>query len=277
MTGPDPVATLIRDVAQRIILTRFRSLTADQIIEKTPGELVTIADREAEQALSEGLRRIDPDAAIIGEEAVAADPSVLDAVGDARVWIIDPIDGTAHFAAGRSPFGVMIALAEHGRVKAAWIFDPVLGRMCHARRGAGAFIDGVRVRTPAPVSGRPTAALATYFFPEASRAAIERHAATVLDLVPAPRCAAEQYPRLCLGANHVGFFLRTLPWDHAAGSLLLEEAGGCARRWDGTDYRLDDGKTGLLLASDAATWDLAHATLFAEPTGLDPAAPPPLA
>ena len=277
MTETDPVAALIRDVAERIILPRFRNLATDQIIEKAPGDLVTIADREAEQALSEGLRRIDGTAAVIGEEAAAADPSVLDAVGGARVWIIDPIDGTEHFAAGRSPFGVMVALAEHGRVEAAWIYDPVRGRMCHARRGGGAFIDGVPVTIRTPPNTRPIATLATKFFPAPLRETVEAQAATAFDLVPFPRCAAEHYPTLCLGGNQVGFFLRTLPWDHAAGSLLLEEAGGCVRRWDGAAYRLDDGKTGLLLACDAATWDLAHATLFAEQTGLDPNAPPPLA
>lgn len=277
MTEADPVATLIRDVAERIILPRFRNLAADQIIEKAPGDLVTIADREAEQALSEGLRRIDATAAVIGEEAAAADASVLDAVGGARVWIIDPIDGTEHFAAGRSPFGVMVALAEHGRVEEAWIYDPVRGRMCHARRGGGTLIDGVPVTIRTPENTKPIAALATKFFPAPLREKVEAHAATTFDLVSVPRCAAEQYATLCLGGNQVGFFLRTLPWDHAAGSLLLEEAGGCVRRWDGSPYRLDDGKTGLLLACDAATWDLAHATLFAEPTGLDPNAPPPLA
>jgi fructose-1,6-bisphosphatase/inositol monophosphatase family enzyme len=278
MTMPSrhPVETLIRTVAAQIILPRFRNLADDQIVEKAPGDPVTIADREAEEALSAGLRRIDPAAAVVGEEAAAADGSVLDAVGRARVWIIDPIDGTAHFAAGRGPFGVMIAHAEHGRVMEAWIFDPLQDRMCHARRGAGTVINGARIHVSAFTGDRPVAALATHFMPEALRQSTEREAARVLDLVPVPRCAAEHYPRLCLGTNHVGLYLRTLPWDHAAGALLLEEAGGIVRRWDGTDYRLDDGKTGLLLASDPATWDVAHAAIFSPATGLDPDAPPPI-
>jgi fructose-1,6-bisphosphatase/inositol monophosphatase family enzyme len=74
-------------------------------------------------------------------------------------------------------------------------------------------------------------------------------------LVDLPRCAAEQYPRLGLGENDLVFFNRTQPWDHAAGALFLNEAGGKAARYDGTPYRVDDDKSGLLAASSPAIWD----------------------
>ena len=56
-------------------------------------------------------------------------------------WIVDPLDGTGNFAAGRTPFAIMVALAEGGVVQAGWILDPVTRRMCHAALGGGAFID----------------------------------------------------------------------------------------------------------------------------------------
>ena len=56
----------------------------------------------------------------------------------------------------------------------------------------------------------------------------------------------------------------------AAGTLLLSEAGGTVTRWDGTPYRVDDGKTGILAAADAATWEYANAALFNDRTGLEP-------
>jgi fructose-1,6-bisphosphatase/inositol monophosphatase family enzyme len=78
----DAVSTLIRTVATEIVLPRFRNLSAAEISEKSPGDLVTIADKESEIRLSEGLARILPEARIIGEEAYAADPSVMDGIND---------------------------------------------------------------------------------------------------------------------------------------------------------------------------------------------------
>jgi len=83
-----------------------------------------------------------------------------------------------------------------------------------------------------------------------------RHIAPHYRLVDIPRCAAEQYPRLVLGDNDVSVFERTLPWDHAAGVLFLNEAGGKAARPDGSAYRVDDyDRPGLLGAASPRLWD----------------------
>jgi fructose-1,6-bisphosphatase/inositol monophosphatase family enzyme len=75
-------------------------------------------------------------------------------------------------------------------------------------------------------------------------------------LVDIPRCAAEQYPRLVLGQNDVSIFERTLPWDHAAGVLFLNEAGGKAARPDGSPYRVDDyARPGMIGAATPALWE----------------------
>ena len=103
------VLALMRDVAERIIMPRHRALKATDIIEKADDDLVTIADREAEVALAEGLAKLHPEAAIVGEEAVHADPSVMDRLSG-TCWIIDPIDGTANFASGSGHFGIMIVV-----------------------------------------------------------------------------------------------------------------------------------------------------------------------
>jgi fructose-1,6-bisphosphatase/inositol monophosphatase family enzyme len=74
--------------------------------------------------------------------------------------------------------------------------------------------------------------------------------------VDVPDCAAEQYPRLALGQNDVSIFERTLPRDHAAGALWLNEAGGKCARFDGTPYRVDEWQQkGLLGAASPALWD----------------------
>lgn len=262
------VSALLRTVGETLVMPHFGMLQATDIAEKTPGEIVTRVDREAEMRLAEGLAAWGLDARIVGEEAAAADPTLLDDAGSGLIWFIDPLDGTAHYAAGRAPFGIMVALVEDGVPLGGWIFDPVSQRLCHAIKGAGAWIDDRLVRVPDSRRDRPVAALATQFMPPAMRLTVHEDAAQVFDLVPIPRCAAAHYPRLCLGENDIALFQRTLPWDHAAGALLLTEAGGAVIRWDGSPYRIGDGKAGILAASHPASLDRAAALLLDGRAGL---------
>lgn len=256
------VADLMRQVSADVILPRYRNLAAHEVVEKAANELVTIADRESEDRLSEGLARLLPEAAVIGEEACAADPALLKGLGNGLVWIIDPIDGTGNFAAGRPPFGVMVALAENGEAIAGWILDPLTGRLCHAARGRGASIDGTRTRARESGAALPVAGISTLFINPDRRADLEQRAEGQLDIVAIPRCAAEQYPRIALGVNDLALFNRTLAWDHAAGVLFLNEAGGVATRPDGTPYRVDSDELGLLAAASPAMWERSARILF---------------
>lgn len=265
-----PVEALIRRVAAEAIMPYFRELRGADVTEKTPGELVTIADHKAEEMLVAGLPAILPGSRVIGEEGCAADPSLVSGLGDGLVWVVDPIDGTAHFAAGREPFGVMVALALDGMALAAWIYAPVPDRMHYAVLGQGAFVTvgsgpALRVRASAP-RGRPVAGLATQFMPPALRDSLTGKAAAEFELRAIPRCAAEHYPRLCRGENHIALFQRTLAWDHAAGALLLTEAGGRVTRWDGSPYRFHDTGLGILAATSEHAWNrAARALLLDEP------------
>ncbi|WP_300396531.1 inositol monophosphatase family protein [uncultured Sphingobium sp.] len=258
----EPVVALMRQVARDVVMPRFRNLSADEIAEKAADDFVTIADKESELRLSEGLSAILPEAGIIGEEACAADPAILDRAGEGLNWIIDPIDGTGNFAAGNPPFGIMVALADAGTTLAGWILDPLTGRLCHALLGGGSHIDGQAVRAKESGGDLPVAALAVYFMTAEERADIQRRAEGAFAVVDIPRCAAEQYPRLVLGQNDVSVFARTLPWDHAAGTLFVNEAGGCCQRLDGTPYVIGDLRRGLLGASSPRLWDQAARQLF---------------
>ena len=258
----DAVVSLMRRVAADIVMPRFRNLAADQIEEKAADDMVTIADRESEDALTAGLVPLDPAIRVIGEEAVAADATLVDGIAQGRVWLIDPIDGTNNYASGITPFGIMIALVENGETQAGWILDPVDGRLCHAVRGAGAFVDGARVHCRPKEKARPSAVIATYHLSDEDKAAILDRAGASFSIAPMPRCAAEQYPRLVLGINDIALFQKNLPWDHAAGSLFLREAGGVVRRADGSDYRVDDQRTGMIAAASPALWERAVTALF---------------
>jgi fructose-1,6-bisphosphatase/inositol monophosphatase family enzyme len=256
------VQALIRDVAARIVMPRFRQLDPTQIEEKAPDELVTIADKESEIALTEGLTRMLPGSRVVGEEAFAGDPGLIDGIGDGVVWIVDPIDGTANFAAGETPFGIMVALAVDGVSEAAWLYDPVQDRMCSAGRGQGAFVNGERTYARTSGAAMPIAGLSTKYLPPELREDIERRAEGKMRCVGIPRCAAEQYPRVMLGTNDLALFWRTHVWDHAPGALIVQESGGKVARFDGTPYAISQTGKGLLAAASPAMWDQAAAILI---------------
>jgi len=261
----DAVTTLLKRTAANAIMPRFRQLRRDDVAEKAPGEWVTVADRDSERLLAEGLTAILPSARVIGEESCAADASLLEGLEEGLVWIVDPLDGTANFASGHDPFGIIVALACEGETVAGWLYDPLTDRMCFAARGQGAeaFI-GTQAQ-PLKISAdpeKPVATLATQFMPAALRDQVVAAAEEAFEVRPIPRCAAEHYPRLCLGENHVALFQRTLPWDHAAGALLLTEAGGHVARWDGAPYRFHDGGIGILAASTPKLWERAADVLL---------------
>ena len=263
MNAPiDAVAALMREVAEKTILPRYQSLADSEIVEKAHDDVVTIADRESEAMLAEGLAKILPEAAIVGEEAAHADDAVMDRRGADLCWIIDPLDGTNNFARGKPPFGMIIALAANGETQAGWLWDPLNERLCHAEIGKGAFIDGTRITARPTGEDKPVAAISTVFLNEEQRHQVQRNVAPHFRLVDIPRCAAEQYPRLVLGQNDVSVFARTLPWDHAAGTLFVNEAGGCCQRLDGSPYLVGDMRRGLLGASSPRLWERATQQLF---------------
>ncbi len=245
--------TLLREVSSKVILPRYQKLAEHEVTAKAADDVVTVADQEAEDMLAEGLARIAA-LPVVGEEASFADASVQDRLaGDC--WIVDPLDGTRNFAKGQPPFGILIAMASGGEAHTGWIYDCLSGRFCVAHRGKGAFVDGEKITARPTGDIPPLAAISLIFMDDARREAVK---AAIADYrqVDIPYCAAEQYPRLALGVNDVSIFERTLAWDHAAGVLWLNEAGGKAARFDGSPYRVDEwARKGLIGAATPALWD----------------------
>ena len=249
------VEALMRRACDEAILPHYHSLSYADVANKAPDDVVTVADHASERLLTEGLHAIEPGVPVVGEEAAEADSGVLDALaGDC--WIVDPLDGTNNFAAGKPPFGILVARASGGIAQSGYILDCLTGRFCHAHLGGGAMLDGEPVRARPSGAEPPIAAISLIFLDRAEREAVKRHIAPHYTLVDIPRCAAEQYPRLALGQNDVSLFERTLAWDHAAPALWLNEAGGKVARPDGSAYRVDEPtRTGLIGAASSALWD----------------------
>lgn len=247
MTAVDPqlVTRIIREAAEAEILPRFKNLQASQVREKKPNQLVTEADIEAEKVLSRRLRELLP-GAIVGEEGVEADPSLMSALErPGVVWVIDPVDGTANFAHGNPRFAVVVALVIDGVTVAGWIHDPVPNRTIVARLGQGAWRGDTRLRVSAEV---PLAQMA---------GSVKKRGRVADHVLHVSRrgSAAHDYLDLVTGKLHFAHFRKLMPWDHAAGVLIHAEAGGYGAMMDGSPYvpvLHADGQ--ILLAPGEASW-----------------------
>jgi fructose-1,6-bisphosphatase/inositol monophosphatase family enzyme len=261
----DQVSDLIREVAATEVLPRFRHLGSDDVHQKAPGDVVTIADQEAERALAAGLTALLPGSVVVGEEAVAADPGVLSRVSNSgAVWIVDPVDGTNNFAAGKTPFAVMVALLNNGEPAASWILDVVQDRMTMAEAGSGATIDGVRVktRTDDPGVGAMTGVVARKYLTPELRGLADANAHHFGTVTAGHHCAGYEYPAVATDEQQFALFWRVLPWDHVPGTLILREAGGTVLHLDGSAYHPADSERGLLVAPNDDIWHTARETLF---------------
>lgn len=256
----DFITELTRAVARTEILPRFRRLGPGAVMQKSgPQDLVTAADLAAEAALTAGLQARFPDALVVGEEAVAADQTLRTRMAEAPdAFVIDPVDGTWNFAHGLPCFGVIIARLAFGVPVYGLILDPVSDDWVMAWTGGGAWLvsdDGkrpLRVRDPAPLAWTSGYA-APWFLPPVQRRALS---AVLCDTerVLSLRCAAHEYRMLAQG--HMGYALSAMlhPWDHAAGALIVAEAGGQVRFLDGAPYTAARTTGHLLAAPDPATW-----------------------
>lgn len=264
----DEVTALLREAAATEILPRFGALAEGDVTEKAPGDLVTVADREAERMISAGLRALLPASAVVGEEAVAGRPALLGHLTDAGpVWLVDPVDGTGNFAAGRPPFAVMVALLRGGDPVAGWILDPQADSVVVAEKGAGAYRDGVRISAPTdrpPVADLRGSASVKYFPPPLRAEALAR-AKALGGLLPGYHCAGREYPAVVEGEQDFAVFWRTKPWDHAPGSLLVREAGAVLWHVDGGEYHPADQRPGLMVARTEEIWADVREALFDGP------------
>jgi fructose-1,6-bisphosphatase/inositol monophosphatase family enzyme len=263
----DQIADLIEETARIEIVPRFRQLATTAVFTKSspqdPGDVVTEADQAAEARLGEALRAVLPGASIIGEEAAHADPAIVSLLGQPGIaWLIDPLDGTRNFVAGDERFGIMVALAVNGQTTASWIHLPMTRQTFVAEAGAGARLNGATLRVPlSPAEGSPAGTLYTRYMPATLRAQVEARAAACR-LIPAAGCAALEYTSLALGRKEFVLYHRLHPWDHAAGALLLTEAGGMSRHPDGRLYRPTDQPEPTLLAMDEGRWRAVRTVLF---------------
>ncbi|MFG2786240.1 inositol monophosphatase family protein [Streptomyces sp. NPDC048419] len=251
------VEEAVRKAAAAEIMPRFRSLAAHEVDQKSgPHDLVTDADRLTERYLTDVLGGLLPGSVVVGEEAVHADPQVYEAIqGDAPVWIVDPVDGTRQFVHGDPGFCTLVALARRGVLLASWTYIPASDQLATAVRGQGAFLDGRRLHagSPDPARGLQVATSHPDYTTDAQKRAL---IGLWTDGVASRACgsAGLEYLAVARGELDALAFSWEAAWDHAAGILLVEEAGGAHLTLTGDPFRITGGNAlPFTAARDAAT------------------------
>ena len=223
----DDILELMVEVADRVIRPRFRALSGNDIDEKSPGDYVTVADRESEKLLTAALLARNPGCLVVGEEASYADPSIREGLGVADLaYTVDPVDGTGNFVKGSPDYAVMIAEIRRSEVTRSWIWQPEAGRAYVAERGAGVTCNGepmtrVEAHRPARAGG---ASRVWQCFDSADGFA---------EPVGSNFCAGFDYPQLLRGEADFFVYRRPMPWDHLPGLLMVRELGGATVQVDG--------------------------------------------
>ncbi len=259
MINRDIVASHIRDTARALILPRFRALGSGDIREKKPGDLVTIADIETEHELTRRLSALIEGSLVVGEESVAEDAGRLAALsGDTPVWIIDPVDGTSNFAKGVPGFACIVALVRHAVVEVGWIYDPLGDLMITAAKGEGAWLGTERLHVASDVPPERITGSAYGRAKSGLRAAKALNESGRVRGVHNQGCSGLEYVSMSRGISQFSLHSRSLPWDHAAGMLIIAEAGGQASFLDGGVYDPRIIDRSVLAAASPAAWQTVH-------------------
>jgi len=256
----DGLIAIVRDVAAREIKPLFRNLDAAAIDSKSaPDDLVTVADRAAELAIADGVRKLLPGAAIVGEEAVSADKTVLDRVGAGQVVVIDPIDGTWNYANGNATYGVILSVIEDGETVFGLLYDPSYDDWIAGAKGQGAWFANAAVKRPLALPETPAIPdafgfVGMYLFTKPQQVQIAAQL-PAFRRTQTLRCSCHEYRLLAQGSAQFCLNGMLNVWDHAAGVLIYRELGGVARLLDGREYDPTMREGRLLTAASPQLWD----------------------
>lgn len=221
------VAAVIAEIAAMEISPNFGRLPKAAVRQKSgPSDLVTKVDVAVEAALKKALADFDPAAVFVGEEAAAADPSIVAALsGPGRFWIVDPLDGTRNFVNGTPEFGTIVAYVENGRTLMGVIHAVPDAASAIAVAGEGVSWNGAAPTIRAQPNERPEGLRSTGWLTPEWR---DRLTASLRNNVASRpgHCSAYAYLKLMTGEADFKLSSRIHPWDHAAGALILDELGG---------------------------------------------------
>lgn len=231
----EPTALLMREVSATELMPRFRRVAAEK---KHDGTVVTEADRAVEAALTRALPQI-VNCAVLGEEMDPTEQRRIWQDAD-WFWCVDPVDGTANFAAGKKYFGISVALMHRRRSVFGLVYDPNLDELFFAAQGGGATMvekSGVsRKLKPQPAVKLGESRLEIGRFKRLGRLQLALRAHLPCRHVSQSGASVLQWCHLAAGRIDIFLHAGERPWDYAAGALILEEAGGRIATLNHDDY-----------------------------------------
>lgn len=239
-----PMLTIAIKAARRaggVINRAARNLDVLAVREKATNDFVTEVDKEAEQAIIRSLLEAYPKHSILAEESGASN---VESKSEYQ-WIIDPLDGTTNFLHGFPQYAVSIALMHRGVITQAVVYDPGNNDLFTATRGAGAYLNDTRIR----VSKRTLlqSALIGTGFPFKEHKHLDAYLAMLRDVmensggVRRVGSAALDLAYVAAGRMDAFWEIGLAPWDIAAGTLLITEAGGTVSDLEGKDAFMKSG------------------------------------
>ena len=258
------MAAILRETATEIILPRFNALTTEQIKEKSgPGDLVTVADIEAEEKLSNALKQLLPGSHVVGEETTSQNPDTINFLSsDSLVWVVDPIDGTKNFTRGNHLFCIMVCLVRSSSPILAVIFDPLSDTYLSAEEGSGAWLhstNGVsakKLKIQESVDLNQMSGFLSLggFKDRPTRDKMRLSASKLFKRYDNLGCSGHEYIQIITNRRHFTINYRTFPWDHLPGSLIHSEAGGYQANFEGAKYDPTKLTKGLVSAPSEVAW-----------------------
>lgn len=254
----------IVNVMVKAAYSAAKSLTRDfgeveqlQVSKKGPSDFVSKADLRAETTLWRELSEARPDFGFLMEEAGAkGNPNA-----NAR-WIVDPLDGTTNFLHGLPHFAISLAVEEAGEITSGVIYDPIKDELFWAAKGEGAFLNHRRLRVSART--KMAEALLATGIPWASRQGHDEFSAELSALMPKVagirRWGVASLDLAYVAAGRFEGFWESqlLPWDVAAGIIMVREAGGMVSERDGGQNMV---KSGSIIASNDSLYEELSAIL----------------
>lgn len=256
------LVNLVRRTAESEILPRFQKLTSDQkSFKSSPDDLVTEADKAAEEMLTRELNKLFPGILVVGEEAVAENPSLRGQIDEAELaFILDPIDGTWNFANDLPLFGVILSATHYGRPIFGLLYDPISDDWIEAGEDGPAEREGIKFDRQTVHASSATAEHELFGFvhfdllPDSKKLEMASRCYRHLRKATSLHCSCHEYRLLAQGAADFHISGTLNPWDHAAGVLIVQQAGGVARMLNGDAYNTSARNGYLLVASNETAW-----------------------
>jgi myo-inositol-1(or 4)-monophosphatase len=235
--------------AGEIIVRGMNRLHRLEVQPKGRNDFVTEIDLQAERDIIETIRKHYPEHAVLAEESGPRGDNEF-------VWIIDPLDGTTNYIHGFPQFAVSIGIQRRGRMEHAVVYDPLRQELFTASRGEGAQVDGKRIRVSAQV-GLERALIGTGFPYRSNLKWIDSYMGMLKAVIQhtsgirRPGSAALDLAYVAAGRLDAFWELGLAPWDTAAGTLLITEAGGMVGTLTGAEYQ----QSGHILAGTTKVYE----------------------